>query len=397
MYRNLISEITEIRTNRLESYVSKYFETHLEDKMDVLKTFEKYGLVLKIEPCMWALIVALDGMCFDELIIDEYTNYEVMKDLRFIIATEKLRKFLSKECIIRIGLSKEWKLIYLFKRYTILETILYADGKNSEEIVSCFKRIVQTQTYNGKPIFENINLTHIDEEMKLLECIFKVRHKLNFPATLVFYALHDLNFVKALLDLDKIDIVWLEKDIETILKENKVKAQYLKVPGLFFHIINDIDEKVLDDNFSCDDIFRIIKSKNYFSCKTNNFGSLISYIYVKYRNRFDEFEKILLDYIEKDEFYVEYSTITYLILLEFRLRNFREYNTFKNKVLDLPVILGLFEEFKTGRSNFPAGLKIVLRKYNIKFDYIVNRLLPMIDDEDEDEIAAFEAFKNVLK
>ena len=88
MKRKLVNEINEIRTNNLDAYVSKYFEENLPDKKDILASFKKFKNFLKIEPCMWALVFALDGEVFDELIIDEYVYYEVTKDLRFICCQE---------------------------------------------------------------------------------------------------------------------------------------------------------------------------------------------------------------------------------------------------------------------------------------------------------------------
>ena len=104
MTNNLVSEIIKIKTNSLDSYVSKYFAAHLQDKQDILSTFLKNKYLLKVDACIWALVIASDGKYFDELIIDEYPSFEVFKDLRFIVGSTTFSDFVTNECIVRIAL-----------------------------------------------------------------------------------------------------------------------------------------------------------------------------------------------------------------------------------------------------------------------------------------------------
>ena len=40
MTKKLVSEIITIKANNLDSYVSKYFDTHLQDKQNILSAFQ---------------------------------------------------------------------------------------------------------------------------------------------------------------------------------------------------------------------------------------------------------------------------------------------------------------------------------------------------------------------
>lgn len=397
MTKKLVSEIIEIKTNTLDAYVSKYFNAHLQDKKNMLMRFKNHKAFLKIEPCMWALIFALDGQLFDELIIDEYSYYEVVKDLRYISATYELESCVSNESLIRIALSKEFKCIYQFTPFRILDALLLADLKLEDEIISAFKGIVETQMYLGKPIFKNFSLTYIDREMDLLKSILRSSKVLTLPPTLIFYALHDFIYANICLENHGYENATLQTDINTIFSDENVRSNFVKVPGLLTSGIRNIEKETFDTHFTFDEILQSIKSGSYFECKTSTLKVLISYIYDRYPNRFDELENTFLDYIKNDSFYVEYHSIIHLMLLEQELRKFKNSQIFKDTIIDLPIAYDLFCDFKERKSLFRIGLKSILRKYNVEFDYIVNLVAQVIDDECEEDIAEFQSFKNLLK
>lgn len=397
MKNNLVSKIIEIKTNSLDAYVSKYFESHLSEKKDILTCFQKHKSLLKVDACIWALVFALDGKHFDELIIDDYSYYEIAKDLRLIAATDALNSWVSKSCVIRIGLSKEVRCIYQLGINIIQNALIFAEDVDKDELVSVFKRVIETQMYLGKPLFKNFSIAYINEEMNLLKAIIQTSKALTFPPTLVFYALHDFVLAKILIEEQNCDTSHLQTDIATILGDQNIKTQYLRVPGLFTIGIRDIGSTALDPNFSFDDILYAITAGKYFDCKSSSFRKLISYVYNKYPSRFEEFEDVLLHYVNQNAFFIKYHSILYLVLLEAELRKFKNSQIFKNAIINLYIACDLFSEFKQRKSSFKKGLKIVLRTYNVEFDYIVNLVSQVIDDEDEDEIVEFNAFKNLFE
>ena len=397
MKENLVSRIIEIKTNSLDAYVSKYFEAHLEEKKDILVRFQKYKSLLKVDACMWALIFALDGKHFDELIVDDYSYYDIAKDLRLIAAIDELSSCVSKTSIIQIGLSKEVRCIYQLGVNIIQNTLIFADDTNNDDIISVFKRVLETQMYLGKPLFKNFSLKYINEEMNLLKTIMKTNTSLTFPPTLVFYALHDYVLAKVLLEDQGCDPSPLQTDIAAIFSNPIIKSQYLKIPGLFTNNLKYIEPASIDANFTFDDILSAITCGKTFTCKTSSFKKLISYISTKYPDRFNEFESTLLHYINQNAFFIEYHSMVYLVLLEVELRKFENSQVFKNAIINLFIACDLFNEFKDRKNTFKKGFKILLRVYNVEFDYIVNLVSQVLDDDDEYEIAEFQSFKNILK
>ena len=86
-----------------------------------------------------------------------------------------------------------------------------------------------------------------------------------------------------------------------------------------------------------------------------------------------------------------------LVSLERELRKFNHSSAFKKAVIALPVAYGLFKEFRKGRPEFQNGLKIVLDRYDIKFDNLISLIEPIIDEENQAEMEDFQAFKNLFK
>ena len=393
----LVSEIITIKTNNLDSYVSRYFDTHLQNKQDILTTVLRYKSLLKVDACIWALVIALDGQYFNELIVDEYVSYEIFKDLRFIAGNSQLDELLSNECIVRIALAKEFRYMYQLSPFRILDAILFADRKMEDDIIEAFARIVETQSYARNPIFKNCSLTYIREEMRLLKSIFSAQKVLTLPPALVFYALHDIIYADICLENLGLDKGLIQSEINIILSDKEVRSIYVKIPGLLTSTIRYIDQTTFDTNFSFDEILQSITSGSYFSCKTSTFRELILYISSRWPNRFDEFENALLEYIKKDDFFVEYHSILYLTILESALRKFKNPQAFIDSIIALPIAYDLFCDFKKGNATFPKFLKRALENYNIKFDYIVNLVSQVIDDESQDELLDFQSFKNLFE
>lgn len=396
MTQKLVSEIINIKTNNLDSYVSKYFDAHLQNKQDVLSTFLKNKYLLKIDACIWALVIALDGKYFDELIIDEYTSYDVSKDLRFIVGSDTFGKFVTNEFIVRIALSKEFRCIYQVSPFKVRNAFFFADGKMKDDVICSFKRIVETQMYSSKPIFENCNLTYIDEEINLLKSIFNTKKVHTLSPTLLFYALHDIIYPCICLEELGLTNEHLQSEINIILSDKKVRANFIKIPGLLTSTIRSIDKETFDKNFSFDEILQSIAGNSYFVGSTSTFRTLIMYVYNRFPNRMDELENAFLNHIKNNEFSVKYDSILHFTMLEQSLRKFKNKQVFIDTIIDLPIAYDLFCDFKKRNNSFKNGLSIALKRYDVEFDYIVNLVSRVIDDEDPNEIAEFQSFKNLF-
>lgn len=397
MTNNLVSEIIKIKTNSLDSYVSKYFAAHLQDKQDILSTFLKNKYLLKVDACIWALVIASDGKYFDELIIDEYPSFEVFKDLRFIVGSTTFSDFVTNECIVRIALSKEFRCIYQISPFRVRNALFFADKQMEYDVICAFKRIVETQMYAGKPIFENCNLTYINEEINLFKAVCNSKKELTFPSFLVFYALHDIIAPSACLEDLGVDSNLLLSEITTIFSDDNVRANFVKIPELLTFQFQYTAYQSLDMNFSFDEILQALTCCSYFSCTTATLRKLIRYIYENYPNRMDELENTLLGYIKNNEFYIEYTSILDLVSLELSLKKFKNPQVFIDAVFDLPIAYALFCDFKKGNESFPKRLGLALRRYHVEFDYIVNLVSQVIDDESREEMAKFQSFKNLFK
>ncbi len=397
MTKKLVSEIITIKANNLDSYVSKYFDTHLQDKQNILSAFQKYKDFLKVDACIWALVVALDGKYFDELIIDEYTSYDVFRDLRFYIGSDAFEGIVSSECIIRIALSKESKCIYQISPFRVLDALFAANSTLEDDIIEAFKHIVKTQAYTNKLIFKNCNLTYIGEEANLLKSIFNSQKEITLSPVLLFCALHDIIYPGIYLENLKLDKNLIQTEINIILSDDIVRSNYLSIPGLLTSQFRYINHSTFDNNISFDEIIQSITSGSYFSCTANNLRTMILYIYNRYPNRMDELESALLSYIKNNEFYVEYDSILYLTLLEQAIRKFKNSQTFIDAIFDLPIAYALFCDFKKGKESFPKILRLVLRNYNVEFDYIVNLLSQIIDSANTEDFIQLQSFKNLYK
>ena len=160
--KRLVSEINNIRKNKLDPYVEKYFEENLKDKKEILRRFKDREIFLNIDACIWALTFAEDCENFDGLIVDEYQHYSIVADLQYILCDTKLKKCISKLSIVRIGLSKEFRYIYEFEVFNIREGLKAANEGFVEEAAEYLERIVNTSSYAfNKTFFSNIRQKYI--------------------------------------------------------------------------------------------------------------------------------------------------------------------------------------------------------------------------------------------
>ena len=397
MTNNLVSEIIKIRRNTLDAYVSKYFESYLTDKQNILSEFQKHKRSLNVDACIWALVIALDGKYFDELIIEEYTLHDVFQDLKYFIGSDSFEKIVSSESIIRIALSKEFRCIYQMSPFRVRNVFFLADRNLEDDVISAFKRIVETQMYTSRLVFENCNLTYINEEVNLLKAVFNSSKVLTLSPVLVFYALHDVIYPGIYLEDHGMGREVIQSEINIILGDDKVRENYIKIPGLLTSQFRHTNYTTYDTNFSFDEILQSIKCGSYFSCASSNLKALILYVYDRYPDKMDELENVLLSYIKNNEFYLEYESVFYLTILEQELRKFKNPQAFIDAIFDLPIAYALFCDFKKRKKSFSKVFKIVLRRYNVEFDHIINLLSQMIDEENTEDFAQLQSFKNIFK
>ena len=251
-------------------------------------------------------------------------------------------------------------------------------------------------------VFNNDNNTHT----VFLQCesddLAELEYKYDYPFSRLHITLYDgidSDYANKLLILLS-SIQWnvklsfnpAKKLTENVVGSKKTDYDFeRKIKDYWDEFLNDTDF----DSFDGEDkkynlylIERIINKLNYYLLNHNSIKNVVSC----YNDNYRQINHSVLYNVKHEDMYKLKARSNYITPPEYAKEMAKlalDYFDFSDNIF--------FGDSSIGTGNLFFALKRALENYNIKFDYIVNLVSQVIDDECQDELLDFQSFKNLFE